>query len=71
MIYKFFIDLIKTIHDEVTCDGGETITGHNFAPDVTVYNEDTKEWYDVVEVKPSRLLSCGCWSGIIINVSKG
>lgn len=73
MNLKNFYNQIKSIYEETTANGGDTVASHDkMIADVKLINltENDDSDYEIVGIEPNRLWGCGCWSGAYIEIRK-
>jgi len=70
MLVKQFAETVADLAKEIGCDGKGGFGSHGIPSRISVYCENNDEEYEFVGLEPSRLLGCGCWDGIILNIRK-
>lgn len=70
MYVKEFVETITKYANEIGCDGKGNISSHKISSSIRVTNVDSDDEYEIVGFDIDRLMGCGCWCGIEIQVRK-
>jgi len=58
---------IDNYTDEI-CNADGFVSSHNLQSTIKIEDENSE--YELADIDISRLLGCGCWSGIILRIKK-